>query len=458
MDGVPVRWLQVEGPLRGTLVLLTGTADEPFPRRGWTHLIEHLVLAPLGHPPHEFGGTVDLFTTRFTLSGTPEEVGAGLTVIAKGLDELPVERLEEERRILAVEANGRRRGIHDHLLYRRFGPLGPGVSGEPEWGRPGATGEGLTAWSRARLHRGSAVLILTGPIPPDLRLPLPDAPEGHVSTLGEPTPVLPPGRSCIGGDSSLVALAGLVTPGVASRVLHGVLRQRMLAELRHERALTYSPDVVATRVGKRSEHVIALADCQPAEQQAVAQALVAVLEALTEQGPTPDELQRERTRWRNALLEPTAPLAALEAEARRCLMGTDEPALGELYSLVEGVTPQDVAGAAGAFLESGLLALADTDGAPPGWPALPEWSRCLPQGEVLYREDSQTSRSRLVVTDKGVGIHSGPDQFVTVNWDDVAGVAVWDDGARYVEGRDGTGVRRHPEPMARGRSTSWAAG
>lgn len=70
VDGVPVLWGDVPGPLRAGLVFRTGRVDEPFTRAGWTHLAEHLALSPLGLKPH-MNGTVTLVSTSFETSGSP---------------------------------------------------------------------------------------------------------------------------------------------------------------------------------------------------------------------------------------------------------------------------------------------------------------------------------------------------------------------------------------------------
>nr|WP_284289957.1 hypothetical protein [Angustibacter aerolatus] len=74
VDGVPTFWVPAEGPLRASLVFRTGQADEPLPRRGLTHLVEHLALHGRDSVRRPVNGSVSLLHTRFDVMGEPDEV------------------------------------------------------------------------------------------------------------------------------------------------------------------------------------------------------------------------------------------------------------------------------------------------------------------------------------------------------------------------------------------------
>ncbi|MFV2125931.1 hypothetical protein ACFHWS_15535 [Micromonospora sp. LOL_013] len=63
-------------------------------RRGLTHLLEHLVLHPLGAADYHYNGTTGSVVTHFHLSGSVDDITTFLTGVCRSLRELPVHRLD----------------------------------------------------------------------------------------------------------------------------------------------------------------------------------------------------------------------------------------------------------------------------------------------------------------------------------------------------------------------------
>ena len=169
-DGVATVWTDVPGPLRAELLFRTGIADETLVTRGLTHLIEHIVLGAIDDPAHHHNGFVGHTLTGFLATGDPEEVAASLLGMCRGLASLPSNRLDAEKHVLEAEDAARSNDLGSELLTWRFGAAGFGLAGLSELGVRSATIERLRDFGAQRFTRGNAVLWLTGPPPPGLRL------------------------------------------------------------------------------------------------------------------------------------------------------------------------------------------------------------------------------------------------------------------------------------------------
>lgn len=172
VDGVPVFWSEAPDPLVGALLFRVGRADETLPTGGLTHLVEHLALFPIGRQVYDYNGRVDHNTAMFYASGSQAEVVGFLSEVAANLGQLPMERLEDEKRVLRVEANNAG-DLYAQLLSYRYGAVGQGLPAFNELGLRWLAGEDVLTWAAEHFTRGNAVAWLTGP-PDGLSFPLAD--------------------------------------------------------------------------------------------------------------------------------------------------------------------------------------------------------------------------------------------------------------------------------------------
>src|SRR6478609_1346229 len=124
IDGVRGIWVPSDGPMAVALMFGVGFNDEPLPKRGINHLIEHLSLFGLDHRRLDFNGHTTPTVTAFTASGSAEEVQAVLDHACRSLHRLPADRIDHECRVLRTEAQGRGRSVLGSHLHLRYGNRG----------------------------------------------------------------------------------------------------------------------------------------------------------------------------------------------------------------------------------------------------------------------------------------------------------------------------------------------
>jgi hypothetical protein len=145
IDGVPTFHAEVPGgpPMQAALMFRVGRADEALPRFGLTHLVEHLAMFAVGRVPFEANAFVDDTRAVFYALGQAGEVTGFLRSVCAGLESLPLDRLEAEKRVLETESSGNASSPETRLLSLRCGPRGYGLAHYRE----------LASASRARTPR-----------------------------------------------------------------------------------------------------------------------------------------------------------------------------------------------------------------------------------------------------------------------------------------------------------------
>ena len=145
----------VPGPLRACLAFGSGIVDESLHNRGINHVVEHLALhGSDAQSARLINGSVDTLMTRFWVAGTPEQVAGFLEFVTGNLAALPLDRLDDELRVMQIEANGRVRSPFGGDLEERFGPRGGGLCNWAEIGFRTLDRDDVAAWAKGAFHRG----------------------------------------------------------------------------------------------------------------------------------------------------------------------------------------------------------------------------------------------------------------------------------------------------------------
>lgn len=441
VDGVPTVWAEASGPRGAGLVFRSGRVDETLAGSGRGHLVEHLVLSSIEDPTDRHNGYVDGVTTAFYTRGTDDEVVAFLARVCGALGELPAARLEAEKKLLAAEAAGRAADQVGRLLTARYGAAGYGLLGLPEFGIEGASLEQLRADVTQRFTRGNALLWMTGPPPPGLRLPLAPGPR-----LPVPPPApLPSSWPCWFTDERCggVALSFTAARESAVSLFRSLAVERMRARLRMEAALSYSPVVGYDLLTAGRAHLTLFADSDAARRDELVGAFLEVVEGL---GTVPEaELETLRARilqeWQEALRGHPDEVArqALGQAAVDWALGRAPDPLEELVEGLKGVTAAQVEAVGRGLRADALVALPEKVQVRPWLGArAPDSYTAAVQGAEFAHLDAPLERSRFVHAPEGLTLRLPDGIEITVRYAQLGVALAWADGAVALIGLDAT--------------------
>ncbi|WP_432519626.1 hypothetical protein [Kineococcus sp. SYSU DK006] len=440
VDEVPVVWAAGPAPLSASLVFRVGQADEAFLDGGVTHLVEHLVMRGVGRVPIEANAHVSTHTTAFEATGSAHHVVAFLASVCEQLGRLDTAALDVERRVLAAEAErGSGAGPAAEAAALRYGCRGAGLLAYRDLGVPRLDAAAVAAWAARWFTRGNAVLALTGPVPEDLRLPLPPGERAAVAPATRRALRLPAWESPAGGTAVSLPLAA----GDGSDLALARLLARAAEDaVRHERGLAYDVDTDVLLVDPVTSEVALHADNDPAHAAEVAGLLLDVLERFAADGPAAQDLAADVAQAFEALADPRRTGDAVGAAAHELLLGLPLRTPADRYEQTRrrsaGQLREAVRAALGAavvllpegtaFERAGLHRLAPSSHpVPAGRELRPRPFRGVPRG------------TRLVVGEDGVALRL-PEGDVVARWDDVVGVTVLADGTHVLQTGDGPAV------------------
>ncbi|MFI9388906.1 M16 family metallopeptidase [Kutzneria sp. NPDC052558] len=436
VDGVRTLVAPNPGPMRAGLVFRVGFADEPLPRRGITHLVEHLALHRHGQTDHHANAATSVTTTHFFTEGTPEEVVAYLSAVCESLANLPMDRLPLEKSVLRTEEAGR---STSSLALWRYGALGHGTAGYPEWGVDGLGPDDLRQWVASRFTRENAVLWIAGQVPPGLRLALPSGP---VNPIPAPTSALPTTPAFYSEATTSVSFSGIVRRRPEAPLFAGLLDRLLFRALRQEDGNSYSPS--ATYLARDADfgQILAFADALPEKQSAVLGGFVDVLATVRLGRIDEADLAAVRGKALANLDRPDAEAEILPSSAVDLLVGNPWQTVEQRRKAVEAITVEDMRAVAVEAISTGLLQVPRGLGADwAGFTQAPLWSTTVVHGN---RHASLEHEGRsLVLGDQGVSLVTG-DGTVTVLFRECVALQCWPDGARRLIGMDALSVGVEP--------------
>lgn len=448
VDGVTTWWEQGPEPFTGALLFRAGTRDETFRTLQVSHLLEHLVMGSLPKSHLDRNAHVTADTTTFVATGRPEQVREFLEQVCRGLTDPPADRLANEQGVLRAEEAG---GAHPALCWAaglRYGHTAVGLLNAEGPGADQLSMEQVRDFAATHFVRENAVLVLTGPPPEGLRLPLPSGPRpdpiAPVAT-GLPTPALmrvPPHA----------VISFLLPRDEWASTVPRILVDRVTDDVRHGRGLAYEIDFDALRVDDEQSLVAVFTDGDEENADTIAEALWDALSSLAADGPTPEELAHHLAGFTAYIEDPRAEADWMEGVGARELFG--EPVLDreEARAALSAVTAQDVRRWAAAALPTAVL------GAPPGpdgpIAGLEDRTEWLPDASAEPPGGTRFGRKLISLAPRDLSVTVGPSglsQTVQGNtvagaWDDVVGVARAA-GLRLVHLRTGNAILLHGKDL-----------
>ena len=437
VDGVPVAWVDLPGPLTAALHFRVGVANETASTHGISHLVEHLALYGMHDRPYELNGMVDLVRTSFVARGRPHEIAEFLGTVCTRLGNLPEERVLVERKVLEAEAAGRSRSFRAVLLYWRYGAQAHGLPFVSEFGLNWLGPDAVRWWAATRFTRANALLVLTGPPPEGLRLPLPEGPANHPVTAVTVEPQIP-GWSPVPAEGFAVGAEVTHRPG-ASSAASWIINSELSRVLRFEQGITYSVAGSSEAVDATRAHVVFSADADAERFEELRDGFLDVLERLAQTGPSPDLVSQVLNRRLRAE-EDELTRSFLDSMAYDLVLGTPYQPFAEVRRRLLEPTVEEIAATFDEVLAKALFVVPAPVGMPPRYREL---SVCSPGAVAGETFAGRTTPRALVVGPEGLSEVRG-EQAVTVRWADAVAVLWWADGARSVLGRDGFHVRVVP--------------
>jgi zinc protease len=439
LDGIPVFWASAPEPVSAALIFRVGRADETLPTAGITHLVEHLALFTRGISPFETNGAVDNLRTVFFARGTREEVLGFLTAVAQSIQALPMDRLEDEKRVLETEAATRPSSTYETVVGLRFGASRHGLLNYAELGLRAASAESVVHWAAERFSRENAAIWMSGPPPDELELNL-SAGRRLSPPDPEPLPKLRlPAQASFGNAG--VALGALAERSTALTTGLGVALERAHAHLRLTHGLTYGVYTSYEPLTAVLAHVFIAADALAEHARAVRDELLAVLEDLAAEGLSADDLEGAKKRAARALTDPLGLPQHLDRAATNELFGGQFLTKGELLAELDELTSEMIAEALAVILETAIF-LVPEGLAPPGrFSKYGDWDVPRVQGREYRLSGSgrQRQSTRVITGRDGISlVPPQPEEPITILYGDAAAVLRWRRGRRTLLGRDGS--------------------
>lgn len=439
VEGIPVLHIGAPGQTRAGLIFRVGSADEPLPQRGITHLIEHLALYGQLGTIETVNGITGSTLTQFTVSGTEGEVVAFLNHVCGALRELPTERLEREMAILRVEAQGRQSSVHDWQLGIRYGAEGLGRGGYREFANDTAQADEVLAWARTWFVRGNVTAwITTDRIPAGLDLRLPD---GDLRTFIN-APTLVAARPAWFQGHPGAALVDAVVPRSNAAVLFAaVLNTTLFRQLRRERGFSYTAAAQYEQLDAREARISLFADAASEASSDMVSTLAEILLALRNGEFDPRDVAHARAQQHTTAREiARAPESLLWAAAARFLLGGEPIDPTDVWDSDNTLTEAHLTAVARDFWDDAIWQTpTEPDGAL-GVELIPARTGAFVSG-LTY--SSGPPDERVVVGENGVSLVT-PARTDTVLFDDCVLALQWEDGGRLLIGRDAVAVSVEP--------------
>jgi hypothetical protein len=441
IGGVPAFLANGTGPDRVGLVFGVGVADEPLPWRGITHLCEHLMLSEIDRHRHDYDGWVNATSTGFVCEGSTEDVVRFVGCVNRAIRALPGDRIEHERRILRAEAESRGgRTRFTSSLAERFGATSYGRLWYPEYGLPRLDLDQLVTWTHEHFHAGNCAAWVVGSDPAATAAAL--ALDLHeVGTQRE--------RRCreFGALPRTVAESDLVPScsltglrSAAALVAMRILEQRLNDVLRYEHGVAYGVSMDYMPLDPERGHAYFFVDALWEGRAQAADLMTACLERFAEDGPTSEELERNRTRSIDALDDPN--LAADDAQfcVFEYVLGQRDPLSINHRANYERLTRETVRAAFTEWLGSTILIVDESSEPNKIFPrAAPSSSDAL--GGTSYRTVHSAKVPMTVsVAEAGVSLLQG-ETVTSIPADSCAAVLAWGNGSRVLIGENGSSIR-----------------
>ncbi|RYJ04847.1 MAG: insulinase family protein, partial [Actinomycetales bacterium] len=445
--GLRILHVERDGATTANLMFRVGQADELIGQRGITHLLEHLVLFPLGLRDHHSNGQTGVTITNFHATGTPAEVVTFLRDVAASVRDLPGHRLASEKSILRTEAAQRSPWMFGDLSQIRYGPQGEGVASYAELGLDQLTLPQVEWWRDHFLTADNAVLTVVGPaLPEGLEV---DLPRGEARAIETVASLLPRGRHCFTSGAGGVLFQTVLERSTAATVLTELVSREMYQQLRLEAGYSYTAGCGYEPRDATTAVMSGYADALEEQAAAMMGRLVDLLAELR-WGRFEDSAVEEIVQRRLASFDqPDFEVTRASSEAFDVLIGASALTAEQYRANLEAITPDVVRRLAAEVLDDVLVQVpAGTSLDWAGYAEIPAFSEHRVTADWIAA--SKDNPSALHVASTGLSWVGPQGQEITVEYAQCAACLAWPDGRRTLFGRDGFTLSVEPTLVEHG--------
>ena len=229
-----------------------------------------------------------------------------------------------------------------------------------------------------------------------------------------------------------------------------MIERRARIRVRHELGLSYAVELVFVPLTRTDAHVVVVADCADAKAAVVRDALMGIVDALAEDGPTDEELAHDYELTTAQYEDPHGVLGTLAFSASGELLGEPARSPTELLRERAETSAAAVAEATKRLVETALLVMPEAAGEMPArynpYPARPRSALNGRRHKLRGFNIARSSRAlSLVAGDEGVAIEDGEGPVSRVRFDDCVALLRWPRGERALWSPDGFYVHVDPD-------------
>jgi zinc protease len=450
-DGVPVYWIEADGPCVGGLVFRAGHADERPQTRGITHLVEHLAMAKVGERPYGCNASVGSTITQFVARGSPGEIAEFFRAVCLALGELPLDRAGMESNILRTESAARPAAPSINMAWLRYGPTGPGLAWMKELFLHRPETATIEAWRRAMFTRGNCAAWIAGSVPDGLEFPLADGALVPMPVARPVSDVRLPASIALEGD--FVAVSYETPRSSISTTIERIAQKRIHGQARMERGLTYH--ILGDREAVSATRALSTTwmDFLPDRAAEARGELLRVFAELAEHGPTQQELDQDLDAYARFLADPAARPGAAAGAATYAVSGVPPLSVNSLLAERRLVTPEACWSELRPCLDTAILRAPARAGGLPGRFHAYTVS-CQPVSGTTYtRSKIANSADRydtLIIGRDGISRTAAMGFAITVKWSECVAMIVGADGSRDLVDIDGYQIHVAPSEWRHG--------
>ena len=399
--------------------------------------------APLAPKHYECNARVELTRTVFWIEGFQAEVVDFLGSLTSSLADLPLESLEDERRILRTEELAQPGGSVNNRLSARFGAGGFGIGDFWQYGLRWLEAEQVGDWARRWFNSSNCAVWIAGDLPDHLQLSLPPG-ERHDVPRAQPLTFHLPAATDAGQRGVAISLLG--PRSVEMLVATHAIDRRVRMRVRHEQGISYSAGAGYLGLDNDTAELIISADSTAEHVREATLSILRTIEEFGEDGPTVEEVANTLDEHVRKAEKPRLALEELDRVATDHITGFSRNGWDALRDRFAETKPPAVASAVALAARQMLV-------------ILPEDTPLDFEGLTVRSLGEQQIGSTRILAMPGknnpYALYFGPDGTSLVSpdtaptyalaWRDIAVALWWSDGHRLLIGNSGSHINFSPE-------------